>query len=111
MLEACVAETGLLALQAAAEKSALERKIKMLEAQSNKQSKELEKKDGVCNRKIESVQEVQATWHHMPPSTCLASHASQWTPHSLPCTHISRISVDAALSATHLLHLARFTAL
>lgn len=46
-------------LQLTTEKAVLERKAKVTEAQVSKLTKELEKKDGVCSRKITGVQEVR----------------------------------------------------
>lgn len=45
-------------MQLTSEKAALERKAKVTETQISKLTKELEKKDGVCNRKINTIQEV-----------------------------------------------------
>ena len=46
-------------LQLASDKAVLDRKAKVAEAQIGKLTKELEKKDGACARKIAAVQEVR----------------------------------------------------
>ena len=57
-------------LQLVTEKAALERKLRSLEGQLARASKDVEKKDSAAGRKLEAAQEVRAPFS--PPSACVA---------------------------------------
>lgn len=104
-------------LQLTSEKAAQERKVKVAEAQVSKLTKELEKKDGACSRKISGVQEVRylpcvIDWIHPPfillnheglsPQSCICSMHDG--PEPLQPHHCSCSCVPCVCTCVMLMH-------